>query len=176
MKRKLFFVFLFTSFYAVVRYHVFGPVLFKDLFLFTFNKVIAFSALILWVWNLWPGNNKEKEKLKNIILFLISLHIILSVILLRPYYFPDFFIPLKGFSLFGSLALLGGSLAAVLMFFSGKISFRFNIKYLFFFFIAIHLVSMGGKGWLTPIKWYGYLPPITLISFLILLAGSIKRK
>lgn len=43
---------------------------------------------------------------------------------------------------------------------------------------GLHVLIMGFAGWLTPGKWPGYMPPITMISFLIvvyILYGRARR-
>ena len=39
--------------------------------------------------------------------------------------------------------------------------------------IAIHLIAMGFKGWLTPHKWHGGLPPISILCFAVVAATLI---
>jgi hypothetical protein len=45
------------------------------------------------------------------------------------------------------------------------------------FFVAIHLVALGLKGWLTPEKWPAGLVPISLIAFVAaVLPLLVKRR
>jgi hypothetical protein len=41
------------------------------------------------------------------------------------------------------------------------------------FMAGAHLFFMGYQGWMTPGKWYGGLPPISLVSFAFFTAGYI---
>jgi len=178
MKWKLGVIFAFSTIYAILRYHVFGPVLDKDLFLYTLNKIFIFSAVLIMLYRVISRYSKEKELLRKWILVLISLHIILSLLLVRPYYFPDFFLNEKGFSFKGNLVLIGGAITAILFLFKENNFFpKIYFKYLVLIFITIHLVSMGIDGWLKPWNWHGFMPPITLLSYLIFIIWFlIKRK
>ncbi len=177
MKRTLVLVFLFSTIYAVLRYQVFGPVLTKDIFLYTFNKIIIFSAVLLMFFGIISPDKNTRNFFGKWVVLLIFIHILSSLNLLNPYYFPDFFIKGKGFSTKANLVLLGGVLGAGLIFLRNKKYFSEHIyKYLFFSFISLHLISMGFQGWISPLKWHGFMPPITLLSFLILLLWLVKKK
>ena len=41
------------------------------------------------------------------------------------------------------------------------------------FLSAGHVFFMGFKGWMTPEKWHGGLPPISLLAFSFFLVGFI---
>ncbi len=170
--------FLFTALYATIRYHLFGPVLWKDFFIFTLNKIFIFSAVIFIFF--LKGNfldQPAKIFLKRLIYSLIVLHVIFSTFILKPYYLKSFFTPLHGLSLWGNISLLFGALAAIL--FLLKESFISNEKLrqkLFIIFVMLHLVAMGWHGWVKPGNWYGGMLPITLVAFLILLTIVLRKK
>ncbi len=176
MNKKISLIFIFTALYAIFRYHVFGPVLFKDLFLYTFNKIIIFSAVIMMVRSVFIADNKEKKVLQKWIFILVSLHVLFSIQLIRPYYFQSFFTPENDFSLKGNLVLMGGGLAAILMFFKEKINAGVRLfSLLLLLTLSFHLIVMGWEGWLKPGEWHGMMPPITLVSYLLLLIWYWKR-
>ena len=42
-------------------------------------------------------------------------------------------------------------------------------------FIIIHLFFMGYSGWVTPEKWHGGMPPISLIAFVFSSFGLLLK-
>ncbi len=175
-------VYLATSLYAITRYHIYGPVLWKDLCLFTVNKILIFSAILLLL--ILSLNKKLKDEdravIKNIIFISIVLHILFSSLILKPYYLKSFFTPDKSFSLWGNISLLFGGLAAMVYLLKDQWSFpNKNRRLVFLSFTGVHLISMGWHGWLHPDTWHGHLPPITLISFVgvvLIVLMTFKRK
>ncbi len=169
--------FLLTTIYATVRYHIFGPILWKDFFIFTLNKILIFSAIILLFFlNRKSLSQSNKEILKKLIYILIALHIILSTFILKPYYLKVFFIPDFGLSLWGNLSLLFGTSAAILYFFKDQTGLSLRIrKKIFIVFVMLHLITMGWQGWIKPDAWHGGLVPITALSFLILTAIFMQK-
>ncbi len=162
-------IILVAGLYAIIRYHVFGPVLWRDLPVFTFNKILIFSALILWSLKGYKFFELiDKPLVLNLIKIFVALHILLSQIVLKPYYFKNFFDG-DGLNLFGNLSIWTGFMAAT-VFFGGKLlrlskSLRFLLLTVL---IALHLLFIGVASWLQPQTWYGGLPPITLISFILI--------
>jgi hypothetical protein len=171
-------VYLLTALYAIVRYHVFGPVLWQDVFVFTLNKIIVFSSVIfLLLLSLNVLNHKIRQILQKIIFLSIPFHIILSLLIIKPYYLSIFFNELGGFTIWANISLLFGSLAAVLYIFKQKIDLSFyRYRQLFLTLVAIHLAAMGWQGWVKPAGWHGAKPPITLISFIFVLLALILLK
>ncbi len=173
---KMGLIILVAGLYAIVRYHVFGPVLWRDLPVFTFNKILIFSVLILWS---FKGHQffklVEKPLVLNLIKIFVALHILLSQIVLKPYYLKSFFAD-NGLSLSGNLSVWAGVMAAT-VFFCGKLlklsqSMRFLLLTVL---IALHLLFMGGASWVQPGTWYGGMPPITLVSFVLVVYTAVKQ-
>ncbi len=167
---KILLIIAITGIYTVFRYHIFGPVLWQDLPVFTFNKILIFSAIVIWFFLKTKTFNKHNRLLiVNILKSFIALHVLLSLSILKPYYLKEFFTTNGSFSLTGNLTLWAGILAAVI-FFSGKtLQMSPQTKSsLFLIFVALHLIFMGGFTWLHPVKWYGGMPPVTLICFIII--------
>ena len=162
--------------YTIVRYHIFGPVLWQDLPVFTFNKILIFSALILWTLKGYKSFEIiEKPNVLNLIKFFVALHILLSSIVIKPYYLKSFFTD-NGLSLSGNLSVWAGVMAAT-VFFCGKLlklsqSMRFLLLTVL---IALHLLFMGGASWVQPGTWYGGMPPITLVSFVLVVYTAVKQ-
>jgi len=173
---KIGLIILVAGLYAIVRYHVFGPVLWRDLPVFTFNKILIFSVLILWS---LKGHQffklVEKPLVLNLIKIFVALHILLSQIVLKPYYLKSFFAD-DSLSLSGNLSVWAGAMAAA-VFFGGKlIQLSQALRFLLLTgFIALHLIFMGGASWLQPQTWYGGMPPITLISFVLVVYVAVRQ-
>jgi len=90
LKKIIVGTYLFTVFYTVIRYHVFGGVLWKDFFIFTINKILIFSAVIFLYFLTTRFLDKQaKDSLKKTITVSIVLHIIFSTIILKPYYLNE---------------------------------------------------------------------------------------
>ena len=175
MNKKIAAIFFVSFSYAFVRYHIAGPVPAKEI-LFILNKALSLSIMFSMLMMLRAKEKPEKKLIFNWITVLISAHIILSLILLRPHYFPAFFDKDEAFTLIGNLALAGGIISAVLMLMGSKIPFSYSFKYVFGIFISLHLIAMGWESWFKPSSWYGYLPPITLLSFLLFLIWFFRKK
>jgi hypothetical protein len=185
--------------YAILRYHIAGPVPWKDLPFFILNKGNALSAFILLTINFSLGPLKKlglavpeswlkSRKLMGIIGFLQAfIHVIMSLILLRPSIYEKFFETDGTLTLFTGLNLIGGITAFIFLWIY-NISFNMELRKdkelisfitsrnvtLFAFFMAgAHLFFMGFEGWLKPQGWHGGLPPISLVGFAFFLIGFI---
>ncbi len=169
---------LFTV-YAVLRYNVFGDVDVQNIPVFILNKSISMSSaffLLLAAWSHW---HKEKEATKiwgTYSLHLAMVHVVLSLMLLSDVYYPKFFSEAR-MNVDGELSMLFGALAAylyVLLRKTGIAKRTFHlIQLLAAVAIAVHLFFMGYTGWLKYGSWQGGLPPISLLSFIIVLGGGV---
>ncbi len=186
--------------YAIVRYHILGPVPWKDLPIFVLNKGISLASLVLIALSLSlgplthlgvtvPKRFLHVRKSVGIAgLVLVLAHVLLSLVLLDPTYFPNFFDPGQRLTLFAGLALLFGILgvmAAIIHHLKlrksgkkqlGPLLSRFNGTFLIVFGLGVyaaHVFFIGFEGWCQVGKWHAGLPPITLISFLVAFSGLI---
>ena len=198
-KRVIISITLIAVGYAVLRYNVFGSVPWKDLPLFILNKGISLASLILLTLNyaLSPLKNMEvlvSDKLLSIRKSLgvvgfayAFIHLIMSLAILKPAYYPAFFMNDGALTLHGGLCLLGGILSFILLWVYYK-SFKQLVKknhkistlitskksiLFILFFLGVHLFFLGYTGWTTVELWTGGLPPISLISFLIFSVGFL---
>lgn len=180
--------FIFSMFYAILRYNVFNEIPWVDLPIFILNKAVALTIILLLFYN--QLNKKLTEISRNklwISMFVLTIfHLILSTVILQPEYFGKFFDSTK-LNIVGSLTILFGVLSFLGFFINwiislnGKLNPAFSfddlqiikLKYFVYLFLGVHIFVLGINGWLTPSNWPGYLPPISLISF-ILLVSSIK--
>jgi DMSO/TMAO reductase YedYZ heme-binding membrane subunit len=123
----IFWTLIFSLGYAILRYHIAGPVPWKDLPFFVLNKGNALSAFILLAINFSlgplkklgvaiPGSWLRSRKLLGIMGFLQAfVHVIMSFILLRPTIYEKFFAEDGSLTLYTGLNLLGGISAFIFL-------------------------------------------------------------
>ena len=192
-------VILFSIAYAIVRYHVVGPVPWKDFPFFILNKGISLAAFILLVCNfgLGPLNNigvpvpaawlNARKALGMTGFLLVLVHALMSFMLFSPSVYKQFFVADGTLTLLGGLSMLGGVLAFVTLWgynMSFQTHLRDDKKFIEFitsrtFLLwamllgASHLFFMGYKGWLDPSGWHGGMPPVSLVAFTFFVLGYI---
>ncbi len=192
-------VMIFGLAYAILRYHIAGPVPWKDFPFFILNKGISLSAFILLTCNFsfGPLNNlgvKVPESWLNARkamgmtgFLLVLIHALMSFLLFRPAMYGKFFEADGTLTLLAGLSMLGGILAFVVLW-AYNLSFQTFLredrafirfitsrKFLLFALLlgAMHLFFMGYTGWLKPAGWHGGLPPISLVAFAFFAIGYV---
>ncbi len=183
--------------YAVLRYHVVGPVPWKDFPFFILNKGISLSAFILLTCNFGFGPLKNlgvkvpegwlnaRKALGMTGFLLVLIHALMSFMLFSPSVYGKFFEADGTLTLLAGLSMLGGVLAFVVLW-GYNLSFQTHLRedQAFIRFITsrkfllvamilggVHLVFMGYQGWLKPSGWHGGIPPISLVAFAFFVAG-----
>jgi len=177
--------------YAVVRYHLAGPVPWKDFPFFIFNKGISLSAFILLTFNfgLGPLNNlgvtvpagwlNARKAMGMTGFLLVMIHALMSFLLFNASVYAKFFLDNGTLTLLAGLSMLFGILAFVVLWGYNMsfqtflredkafIQFITSRKFMLFALLlgAAHLFFMGYEGWLEPAGWHGGLPPISLVAF-----------
>ena len=188
---NLFLTFLISISYAVVRYNIFGNVPWEDLPLFITNKAIALTVVLLLFLSVIAKKAfmPTKKIFWKIIFILTSIHVFISFYLLGPEHFKKFY-SVNELNLIGYLTLFFGisAFVGIIILNSEKLlptkdgnlsvpeSIKKIIRAIIPFLIIAHLFTMGLKGWLTPNNWHGYLIPISLIAFLVMLIYIIRIK
>jgi DMSO/TMAO reductase YedYZ heme-binding membrane subunit len=194
-------VLIFGLAYAVLRYHIAGPVPWKDFPFFILNKGISLSAFILLTCNfsLGPLNNmgvrvpegwlNARKAMGMTGFLLVLIHALMSFLLFTPAVYGKFFEPDGTLTLLAGLSMLGGILAFVVLW-AYNLSFQTFLredqafirfitsrKFLLFALLlgAVHLFFMGYEGWLKPSGWHGGLPPISLVAFVFFTAGYVAN-
>ena len=179
--------------YAIVRYHVAGPVPWKDFPFFILNKGISLAAFILLTFNFGFGPLKNlgvnvpvgwlnARRAMGMTGFLLALiHVLMSFMLFSPTVYTKFFEADGTLTLLAGLSMLGGVLAFVVLW-AYNMSFQTHLREdkKFIQFItsrtfllwalllgAVHLVFMGYQGWMNPAGWHGGIPPVSLIAIAI---------
>jgi len=183
--------FLISLVYAILRYNIFKEVPWTDLPIYILNKAVALTIIILIFYNLVSKNNKSEDSkyLWIAVFFLTILHVLLSSVILIPEYFGKFYNGNK-LNLTGSISLLAGIFAFLGFIIKGVILYQgsnktnvknnspwlIQLKYLNHLFIGVHLFVMGFLGWFTPSHWPGWLPPISLLAFLLLILSTLMYR
>jgi len=187
--------------YAIVRYHIAGPVPWKDFPFFILNKGISLSAFILLAGNFGlgplrnlgvsvPGSWLNARKALGMMGFLLVLiHALISFMLFSPSVYGKFFEADGTLTLVAGLSMLGGVLGFVVLW-AYNLSFQTALRedkafigfitsrrFLLFALIlgGVHVVFMGYEGWLTPSDWHSGIPPVSLVAFAFFVVGYIAN-
>ena len=194
-------VILFSIGYAILRYHVAGPVPWKDFPFFILNKGVALAAFVLVMFNFAFGPLKnlgvripvgwlDARKALGMTGFLLALiHALMSFMLFSPKVYGKFFEPDGTLTLLAGLSMLGGVLAFVVLW-GYNLSFqtylredrafiRFITSRRFLIWALLlggaHLFFMGYEGWMNPAGWHGGIPPISLVAISIFAVGYLAN-
>ena len=187
--------------YAVVRYHIAGPVPWSDFPLFILNKGLSLAGFILLAFNFSLGPLKNlgipvpdrwlgaRKVLGMTAFLLVLLHVFMSFLLFSPDIYSKFFDSDGSLSLVGGWSMLFGLLGFVFLW-AYNISFqtflRENTAFIQFLTSrktlmvvltlgGLHLLIMGYGGWLKPEAWHGGLPPISLVAFAFFAIGYLAN-
>ena len=183
--------------YAVLRYHIMGPVPWKDFPFYILNKGLCLAAFVVLTLNfsLGPLNKlgfpvpqgwlMARKALGMTGFLLVLIHALMSFLLFRPAVYQQFFEANDTLNLVGGLSMLAGVLGFVILW-GYNLSFQTFLRedHAFIAFITsrrfmlfalilggLHLFFMGYQGWLNPAGWHGGLPPISLVAFTIFAIG-----
>jgi hypothetical protein len=192
-------VLIFGLAYAITRYHLVGPVPWKDFPFFILNKSISLSAFVLLTLNfgLGPLNNlgakvpegwlNARKALGMTGFLLVLIHALMSFMLFSPSVYGKFFETDGTLTLLAGLSMLGGVLAFVVLW-GYNMSFQTFLREdkAFIQFItsrtfllwamllgAAHIFFMGYEGWLNPSGWHGGIPPVSLVAFTFFAVGYV---
>lgn len=179
--------------YAVLRYHVAGPVPWKDFPFFILNKGFSLAAFVLIACNFGCGPLKNlgvpvpdswlaaRKAVGMTGFLLVLIHALMSFLLFKPAVYANFFAADGTLTLLAGLSMLAGVLAFVVLWAYNLsfqtflredkvfISFITSRRFLLVAFIlgGAHLLFMGYEGWMKPHGWHGGLPPISLVAFAV---------
>jgi len=118
---------IFSVSYAILRYHIVGPIPWKDLPFFTLNKGIALSAFILLTFNFSFGPLKNlgikisdgllnaRRALGMTGFLLVLIHALMSFMIFNPAVYGKFFQSNGTLTLIAGLSMLGGIVAFVIL-------------------------------------------------------------
>ena len=194
-------VFLLSLLYVIVRYHVVRDVSFAELPLYTSNKAVALTSVILIGWSLALGSLARffprlfgasvplRKPLGLIGFGAAALHSLMSLVLLSPHYYMKFFAADGGFSLMGGATLLFGILAFAVFSLVALTSLPSvaerltplgwkrvqRLGDLAFLFTLGHVATPAVQGWFNPGSYAYYLVPVSLIAALFIVLTLLIR-
>ncbi len=199
---KLFWsLFVFFFLYAISRHHIFKGVDWFFVSSYTLNKALAWTALtsVALSYSIsslakldkpWALENKGVVKYLGQWGFIMGMvHAVLSLRITTPVFFANIYDSNLEFNTTGNLLILFGILtlsALIMPGISSLPSVRESLKddkfkkfqklgYLALIFGATHVFVVGYSGWFSMSNWHGYMPPITLLSFLIALVPLVLK-
>ena len=185
--------------YAVLRYHIMGPVPWKDFPFYIMNKGLSLAAFILLTFNFSIGPLKNlgvsvsegwlnsRRALGMTGFLLILIHAFISFLLFKPAVYKQFFEDNGTLTLLAGLSMLAGIIGFIILWVI-NLSFQTHMREdkVFISFITsrgfmliallfgiLHIFFMGYEGWLKPAAWHGGLPPISLVAFAFCTVGYI---
>ena len=185
--------------YAVLRYHVAGPVPWKDFPFYILNKGFSLAAFVLLACNFGFGPLRNlgvpvpeswlaaRKALGMTGFLLVLIHALMSFLLFKPAVYGSFFEADGTLTLTAGLSMLAGVLAFVVLW-AYNLSFQTFLRedrafiafitsrrflLVAFLFGGSHLLFMGYAGWMKPAGWHGGLPPISLVAFLFFATGYV---
>jgi hypothetical protein len=185
--------------YAILRYHIVGPVPWRDFPFFILNKGLCLAGFLLLTMNfaLGPLNSlgiavptgwlNARKAMGMTGFLLVLIHALMSFLLFSSSVYAKFFTEDGGLTLLAGLSMLGGVLAFVVLWGYNMtfqtflredkafIQFITSRKFMLFALLlgAAHLFFMGYQGWLNPAGWHGGLPPISLVAFSAFAVGYV---
>ena len=179
MNFKIWSAWVITTGYAIIRYNVVGPVSWDNLPVYILNKGISFtSAVYLFYssWNAFKGNKDKVAEWGRYAYYAVILHVLLSL----AFYSPEYFAKMYGdekMNIWGEMMILCGVLGAFVFYYIPKITHiltRLQTMHMVSgLLLALHVFFLGGRGWSNVPGWYGGLPPISLLSFLLAILAFV---
>ena len=173
--------------YSTLRYHVAGDSSWDWFPLWTTNKALSWTAAALLAVSYLVSDKGHARRLGLLGFGLMAWHSLVSLFLLSPKFYAK---------LYAGDSLTAAALASMVLGGLGTAVFccpawasRDGLKeslglhrwltlqrmgYLGLALTAAHCLIIGLPGWLTPSKWPGGLPPITLLGFLTALLPAVK--
>lgn len=179
MYKKLFVLLLVAGIYASFRYIVFGEIYWIHLPTKILNKVVAVASVFALLMSAagYLNNNRQAARDWGIASFHFALyHVVLSLVILSPENYGMFYWQNK-LTLKGEIVMSSGVFSLycyAMLFFSRPGTAHMAIfKLLITCSAGIHLFAMAYAGWFKPWQWNGYMPPISLWSFLFVVASFV---
>ena len=188
-------VFFLFFVYAFIRYNVIRDVPLEEIPLYIVNKVLAISSAVLIGFSFllgpltrfWPRTFERTLYLRKPLgvfgFGIAALHSVISLALLSPAYYPNFFLESGKLNFTGEVSLLFGILALFIFSIVALTSIPAiasqmkleqwkliqRLGYLAYGFVLLHVVVMGFRGWLSSNSYlYGFIS-ISLVSALFII-------
>ena len=173
--------------YAVLRYHVVKSVPWEHFPLYTTNKVFAVVGLAGLVGSRLATGRERRQRYGFAGLWCTTVHVLMSLLLMTPNYFGKFYSKSGQFTWQTELSMATGVLGVGFLLWlliatlktetQKQTSLVPCLARWTLLATALHLVFMGGAGWLNRDDWTAAkgLPAITLLAFGLALAGMVLK-
>ena len=184
-----------------MRYIAFAKVSYDQWPLFLGNKAISLTGIILLALSYTIGKISiltDTDRGRQLVLIkfcglfgftLIAMHVFASLAVLTPEHFPKFYNDDGTMNFIGQFSMLMGVIAlwcfslpvitSIPNMFKAIGGERWlrgqRMGYIGLAISALHVGVMGIAGWLKPLDWYGYMPPITMVSALAAIIPLILK-
>lgn len=161
------FILLLCFTYAACRYVIFGEVAYTQLPAYVSNKAFAFSiaALLLMSALKQKHNSAQAASYGRWAWHLLLLHTLISATLFSAVHYPKFFDGEMS-NANGQLLLLAGVIGAYGFYRLQHLKDNHQLKALCALLLVAHVLPMGGS-WFSAESWPGYMPPVSLLSFIM---------
>ena len=189
-----------TGAYAYTRYVHFGPIAVDRIPLYVSNKMISWSSVVLLCLSLGIGPlgclvrpiarwRPYRMMFGLTGVWLATLHIVVSLPIFNMFYYTGFFNFDGTLKMTTELSMLAGALAwcgLLIPLVSSLPSVKSSLSttnwqrlqtigFYALFPIFGHIAWLGWDGWFLPASWFGDLPPITLLSCLVIMLLFIVK-
>ena len=173
--------------YAVLRYHLVKSVPWEHFPLYTTNKVFAVVGLAGLVGSRLAAGRERRQRYGFAGLWCTTVHVLMSLLLMTPNYFGKFYSKSGQFTWQTELSMAAGVLGVGFLLWlliatlktetQKQTSLVPCLARWTLLATALHLVFMGGSGWLNRDDWTAAkgLPAITLLAFGLALAGMALK-
>jgi hypothetical protein len=169
--------------YSIVRYVLFAPENAQNLPVFVLNKGISMGAALcfsLAFWQQWKargsGDSSNAATWFRAGIFGAVAHIPMSLTILRPSYFKEFFAG-ERLSFHGEMVFLCGALAAAGIYLLTRTSWtawqRWQLSLATLGVLWSHTLFMGLARGLNITRSHAYLPPMWLLSLIGITLGLV---
>ena len=169
--------------YAILRYHIIKNVPWEHLSLYTTTKVFAVVGLAGLVGSRLAADRKRRQRYGFAGLWCTTVHVLMSLLLMGQNYFQKFYLETGKLTWQAELSMTAGVLGVGFLLWllvatlkaesQQQTSLVPGIARWTLLATALHLVFMGGAGWLNGADWTAAkgLPAITLLAFGLSLLG-----
>lgn len=161
------FILLLCFAYAACRYVVFGEVAYTQLPAYISNKAFAFSIAALLLASALNQNKNPVQAASygRWAWHLLLLHTLISATLFSAAHYPKFFDDDIS-NINGQLLLLAGVIGVYGFYRLQSVKDNVQLKALCTLLLVAHVLPMAGS-WLLIESWPAYIPPVSLLSFLM---------
>lgn len=173
--------------YAVLRYHLVKSVPWEHFPLYTTNKVFAVVGLTGLVGSRLAAGRERRQLYGLAGLWCTTVHLIMSLLLMGPHYLQKFYLETGKLTWQAELSMAAGVLGVGFLLWLLVATLKTESQQQTtlvpsaarwaLLATALHLVFMGGAGWLNREDWAAAmgLPAITLLAFGLALVGLVFK-